>query len=375
MQKIQEMYENIILLEKKQNQRMYYQRWLDLMRTYKYQLTTPITVEIGVTKTCNQNCMHCSNGGGRKNGFLNLNLLDEILKINPGYVILTGGEPFLHPEFYEIVHKVKDSHAFLRICTNGTLIDVQKHKKLLSLLDKDDIVQISLDASDKIAYSKMRGKDDFEKVIANIRVIKEKYPWLTIEVHNVPTQYNINEVEKIYELVNEEGVDYFSIAPLAYLGNACGLEKISILTLLKLHYNLLQKMLTFKTKYIGRPYEIASLYKQINICSKEKVKATYSCAAGYESIYIDCFGKVFPCVYMQTDWFDLGKITDGIESIMDTCKKKIPLEIEIKNTPCDGCYMWKICRGGCLGLSFFQCGKCLPGFDPRCAKVIDPPEG
>lgn len=368
----QEIYEKIVTLEEKQRIVQPYQKWLYALQRYRTKLSSPLKTEISITGICNQKCEHCSNGGGNKKGVLRLKLLKEILKWHPGYIVLTGGEPFLHPEIDEIIYQVKSDNAFLRICTNGTLLSAKINIDFLEAMDENDIIQISFDAADKETYAKMRGSDNFEKVLTNIRSIKKRYPYINIELHCVPTQYNITQLTSIYRLANQLGVSYFSVSPLAPLGNASELNEIPTIDLMQAHCNLLEQAANFSTAYIGRPYELEALYGMIAFNNVFNAEKSYSCAAGFESIYVDHYGNIYPCVYMQIKDFCLGHVSDGIENIRNICNQKLRPCISLIDTPCGNCYMWGLCNGGCLGLSYARRGKCEPGYDVRCKKENKP---
>jgi radical SAM protein with 4Fe4S-binding SPASM domain len=345
-----------------------YEQWKSIIKNRGYP-ATPLKVEISLTKNCNQNCFHCSNEGNKNKGYFKLDYLDEILKMQPAYIVLTGGEPFLHSNLSEIVKKAKCNGAILRICSNGTLLQrLYDNPSLYNLLDDLDIIQISFDAADSITYKKIRRANNYDIVINNIKNLKKKSNWLKVDLHCVPTPINIKQLNKIYDVACQLDVDFFSIAPLAPLGNAAEIPSVSIESLLKTHITLLEKSQELKhTKYLGRPYEICTLYGLITSTNHNN-EMCYSCSAGHDSLYIECDGNIYPCVYMQDERFCLGNVENGLEVIIESLKKRIPRSFSLKGTPCEDCYLWGDCTGGCIGLSYWNIGSYVPGWDPRCAK-------
>ena len=86
--------------------------------------------EIDIVKGCNQRCFHCSHFSPYRQGFVPL---DDIVhwfetwneKILPAKLQLVGGEPFLHPDFVEVLRESRRiwTEAQIGVLTNGTLIE------------------------------------------------------------------------------------------------------------------------------------------------------------------------------------------------------------------------------------------------------------
>ncbi len=80
-------------------------------KAYRYlydrvdQIKGPIKYEVCLTNQCNQNCIHCSNGLAYKHSNLTLESIKAILDYEPLLIVLTGGEPLLHPQFCSFVWK------------------------------------------------------------------------------------------------------------------------------------------------------------------------------------------------------------------------------------------------------------------------------
>ncbi len=342
--------------------------WMKMMQ--QQETSYPLKVEISLTKECNQCCMHCSNGGSAQSVFLKLSCIDEILQMQPGYVVLTGGEPLLYPALKDVIKKIKATNAFLKICTNGSLLERMINVDGLDeLLERSDVIQISFDAVDELTYELIRGKRHFAKVLENVKTLKAKYAWIKVELHCVPSISNIDQLIDIYKLACVLNVDFFSVAPLAPLGNAAYIDSVDVERLLYIHRELLKRSLAEKTKYIGRPYEMASLYGKIRNDSKE-FERSYSCGAGYKTLYFRSDGEVFPCVYMQRDSLCLGNINHGYQNVLHNIERILPRSYSLEKSPCSNCYLWGVCSGGCLGLSFEEKGSCVPGYDPRCAYYL-----
>ena len=107
-----------------------------------------------LTESCNLNCSYCIRGN-KKNEYIDVSILKQIIKRNDFsdcQVLLTGGEPLLHPQIFEITNFCLDSFKYVAINTNATM-----YKKCQ--IPKSDRLhlQISLDGNELI-HNRIRGE-------------------------------------------------------------------------------------------------------------------------------------------------------------------------------------------------------------------------
>ena len=97
------------------------------------------TLRLEVTEKCNLKCVHCYLGHrNQENTYDHIQLeFDKLIKVvkeakelGAYKVVITGGEPFLYPDFIKLCRKIKELNFMLVIYTNGTLIDDQNAKAL-----------------------------------------------------------------------------------------------------------------------------------------------------------------------------------------------------------------------------------------------------
>lgn len=73
-------------------------------------IKAPLKVEISLTNQCNQYCIHCSNSNrvnSRNHLYFKKKWLKNIINSEPFIVILTGGEPFLNKDIFDIISVLK----------------------------------------------------------------------------------------------------------------------------------------------------------------------------------------------------------------------------------------------------------------------------
>lgn len=333
-------------------------------------LMYPIKIEISLTNNCNQNCVHCSKKYLNGINEFPLQSVSDLMKIKPLFVVLSGGEPTMHSQIFDIVKTVKSNGVAIKMLTNGLKFTDSFVKELLnSGINSDDIIQVSLDGIDKNIYYSQRRTDNNQTLAGINNIIKNK---INIDIHTVPTIYNINDIINIYEYASSINANYFSSAPLAYLGKAN--EKIAVnpKQLYALEKEIIKKSQYSNTQYLGGLAGEKCSYAFLlnnNEIKKEKRKK-YFCSAGRSTCFINETGEVYPCVYMEYDEFSLGNIkTQSMISIWEN-KKLTQLRegITYDNSPCSSCDYFGFCNGGCIGVGYKYAGELIPGSDRRCYK-------
>ncbi len=146
---------------------------------YPFLAPPPLVLRIRITNRCNLSCHYCYLGKS-------LNIKSETLsfkewrlivdKLPTGTLIdITGGEPFLTPEFPKIMELFLERKFKISLITNGTI----NRPDLFEYLVKNGLMHfmISLDGRGEV-HDAIRGKDSFKKAIATAQQIlklKEKY--------------------------------------------------------------------------------------------------------------------------------------------------------------------------------------------------------
>ncbi len=124
---------------------------------------------------CNLHCSHCiRNFSNKCDESIDLQratrVLEEIAKVDSkSQIVLTGGEPTLHKDFYDIVETAQKNFHNVVICSNG-VYSQSTLEKLCTL--KNVAIQISLDGSET-THDKIRGKCNFAKSLNSIKTLIE----------------------------------------------------------------------------------------------------------------------------------------------------------------------------------------------------------
>ena len=146
----------------------------------------PFYAEISITTLCNQGCLGCPyhSSASRPRLYSAPGTehvpLGQIEKLSAGLrklgtreIILTGeGEPFLHPQVFEIVSLFKRAGFYVHLFTNGTLLDESSVQQLID--SGIDILRVSLWAASLEEYAKCYpgvDPDNFRRTVNGVRLV------------------------------------------------------------------------------------------------------------------------------------------------------------------------------------------------------------
>lgn len=178
--------------------------------------TYPLILFWDITAECNSRCNHCLH---LKSGFFDkkthdltteqiYKIIDEIHDLNIFVLTISGGEPMLREDIYDILSYIKKRNISICLQTNGINMTNEVILKLKDILDPDlDSIQVSLDASSHKTYKNIRGTDSYDKVIDAIRNLVN-HGFRTI-VYCVAVTHNLYELPDIFKLCGDLGVSMF----------------------------------------------------------------------------------------------------------------------------------------------------------------------
>jgi radical SAM protein with 4Fe4S-binding SPASM domain len=177
----------------------------------------PITVW-NITRTCNLRCVHCYSDSNAMQypGELSWKEMQEVVKDLADYqipsLLLSGGEPLIHPRFFDLVDVASDAGLKLTISTNGTLITPEKAARLKAA--NVAYVGISLDGIGEIHDQFRRKEGAFDAAVRGFRnchaVDQKTGLRLTLTSHNVE---NIGQILDFIEDQEIQRVCFYHLVP------------------------------------------------------------------------------------------------------------------------------------------------------------------
>lgn len=170
-------------------------------------LKAPLFIAWQINSECNLDCLHCCEEAGHSiPGEMNreevFNFLSQIVDLSTPYVAISGGEPLLHPLFFDICEFIRKYNISLKVETNGEFIDEDTARRFSRL--KFRSVQISLDGATAHTHQALRLSGDFSKVISACKYLVRES--VNTEIVFVPTKFNIHEIGELIDLAYSLGI-------------------------------------------------------------------------------------------------------------------------------------------------------------------------
>ncbi len=163
----------------------------------------PRLVAWELTRHCNLNCIHCRAAASRgpyENELTTeecFRILKEIREVGTPIIILTGGEPLLRPDIFEIAAEASRLGFRPVMATNGTLLTAE----IIAKMKEVGIarVSISLDGAEAASHDSFRQQEGaFEGALRGIELLRQH--GLPFQINTTVTEINVEEVPKILEL-------------------------------------------------------------------------------------------------------------------------------------------------------------------------------
>ncbi|MDD5109536.1 MAG: radical SAM protein [Candidatus Omnitrophica bacterium] len=185
---------------------------------FEYQCPKSITIEI--MNTCNIRCQHCylkaQINPAKK--FMDYDFFEKIIQKTSALIKTVGDvnfasvEALFHPNFFDMVDLIQkvDKDARIHINTNGMLLDEDCIDKLLKR--RIYTFSLSLDGCKKETVESFKSGVDFDKIIRNCKMLKEKgRNQVKIVANFVAHRSNINEIMDYIDFCNDLGVTAIGI--------------------------------------------------------------------------------------------------------------------------------------------------------------------
>lgn len=343
-----------------------------------------------ITGKCNYNCLHCFNAADNAPLMSEWSLeeseklLDEAQMCGVNSFTITGGEPMLHPHFFEILEQIYKRDMFVdEINTNGYFINKQTLERMMKI-GIHPIIKISFDGIGHHNWLRNR-KGAEEDTLRAIRLCREE--GFKVMVQTNVHRNNLDTLLETAKLMDSLGVRMMRIirtteAPrwIQNGGNAAlGITE---------YYD---RMLEFAIQYMQTDcnmeviiWQFMNLYPASG--SYSLVPVLYNtnnyrdsvpvCKGNRGKIAIAANGNVFPCHQMSGYYEKHGDVlgnvkTDSLQAILQDsrylCEVCTTVDIiKEHDRKCANCKFFINCAGGCRAIALALTGDKLAADPSKC---------
>nr|VFJ58146.1 MAG: Radical SAM superfamily enzyme, MoaA/NifB/PqqE/SkfB family [Candidatus Kentron sp. FM]VFJ58439.1 MAG: Radical SAM superfamily enzyme, MoaA/NifB/PqqE/SkfB family [Candidatus Kentron sp. FM]VFK12233.1 MAG: Radical SAM superfamily enzyme, MoaA/NifB/PqqE/SkfB family [Candidatus Kentron sp. FM] len=208
-------------------------------------------------------------------------VIDQLAQARIPWITLLGGEPLACEAIYDIVRKLRSHKMFVKIITNGVLVN-EENARLLGEAGLNQIA-LSLDGLDRELHERSRGKNSFDKTIRAMKLLKKTVPLVTISL--TVSNKVFEQLDHLADFCEEHEILEVYISPLRATMNTQFPEGISTMS----------------------SEQQAELTEKVASCNRDwlDVIAIRECSCGRSSCVIHCDGTFSPCPFAKKHYGNL----------------------------------------------------------------------
>ena len=338
-----------------------------------------------VTGRCNMKCRHCfmeapSARYGELSTEATFRIIDELERANVQRVHLTGGEPLLRDDIWDVIAALAERRIGVhQISTNGLLADDDALARLREL-DVDPIMHFSWDGVG--SHDVMRGVGGVEG--ASLDAIRRAVgAGFRVTVTSSVDRHTWEGVVRSLEVMADAGVSEWHVG--APLGMGCWAGATTTLTLAEqadFSEAVLRRWLemgkpflvTLCGLYAGSPRDYLPLQEPLHRCSPDELHCG---ALLSDTVYIMPDARIIPCPrFIDTP------VQDVMPSVLDVglpeawndpglreMVRVTKAQVLQRNPECAACDLFGECGAGCWALAYVATGDLL-GRDPEACALF-----
>ena len=317
-------------------------------------------------RRCNLTCKHCYTSSadidfpGELTTSEIYRVMDDLKAFKVPVLILSGGEPLLHPDIFNISRRAKDMGFYVALSSNGTKISANNIDEIAAI--DYQYIGVSLDGIKDTHDRFRRVKGSFDEALNGIHLCLEK--GIKVGIRFTLTQDNAGDLPAVLRLMNDNDIDKFYLSHLNYGGRGNKNRKDDAFfemtrDAMDLMFEICHEWLKAgkNREFVTGNNDADAVYFLHWVTNhfpdkaghiKAKLEQWGGNASGVNVANIDNLGNVHP----DTFWwhYDLGNVKKRpfSEIWMDTSD---PLMAGLKQTPrplegrCASCHYQNICNG------------------------------
>jgi heme b synthase len=354
-------------------------------RNYKDR-NQPRLVAWEVTRRCNLNCVHCRAAAergpypGEMDTAKGLEILNQIAEAGKPIVILTGGEPLLRQDIFDLAYHGTQLGLRMVMAINGTLVTPEIAEKIRA--SGIQRVSISLDGANAEDHDRFRQVSGaYRSSLQGIEVLKKA--GIEFQINTTITKHNVQQVQQILDTVIQLGAAAHHIFLLVPTGRAREMTNQEIdaseYEKVLLWFHDMQRKVPIHLKATCAPHFYRILRQEAHKRGERVSYETHGldavtrgCLGGISFCFISYEGIVQPCGYLELKCGDLKE--SSFREVWENSEvfKKLR-DFSAYQGKCGRCEYVKFC-GGCRARAYEATGEFMAE-EPLCmyqpARTVD----
>ena len=331
------------------------------------------SLSVEVTSRCNRDCTYCYNVWKADDAYPLeelpttelVQLVGDALRASGiSSVQISGGEPLLRPELFDIIEGIRAFGVDLSLVSDGGLIDATVVSQLVRFGVQP--VQPTLLAADRDIHNAIKGADCFDATVAAIgRLLRAGVP---VSVAYVCTSRNYDHFESVVELCFALGVKTIAFNRLCLTGEG-GKRRDEIAPTVDMIVSCLEKA-DWANAHLGMNVSIAISLPHCVVDTSRYENLTFghcSILTSAPGFTIDSAGNLRACSVSPTI---LGNLrTDSWDAILARSRDGYFAEMAAVPDMCRECALHSRCGGGCRE-SAISCSGSAQSPDPLARRSL-----
>jgi radical SAM protein with 4Fe4S-binding SPASM domain len=305
----------------------------------------PLVGSVDITSRCNLKCAHCYATGDSFQGEMSYEeicrIFDQIADAGCFWLLLTGGEPLIRPDFADIYHYAKRKGFLITLFTNGTMITPQ----LADMLKEEPPfkIEVSLYGMTAATYEKITGvAGSFQRCINGINLLAERGSPLKLKT--VAITLNKHEIGDMKKYADNLGVE-FRFDPMIFPSLDGSTKPLN----LRLSPEEILELDMVDEERCDAFCEICD-----NLWGAVGDDRLYGCGAGINTFHITANGELAECTLGRRTNYNIlqGNFREGFYEVIP---KKVLSQKRTRYSECQSCKLASLC-GNCPSRAELECG-------------------
>jgi radical SAM protein with 4Fe4S-binding SPASM domain len=325
-------------------------------------------IALELTRRCVLACRHCRASAGRQavrnelTGQEWRRLIDNVAGFARPTVILTGGEPLLRDDVYDIAAHATGRNLRVVLATCGAVLDDASAKRLVD--SGVAAISVSLDGAAAESHDAFRGQEGaFEAAMRGIDSAKRA--GLVFQVNTTVTRGNVQELPATLELAAALGAGTFNPFLLVPTGRGQGLAEEALSAE---QYEQTLTWLADRRGCGGMEIRVTCAPHYQRVLRQRGIvpdRSAKGCMGGQSFAFVSHRGKVQACGFLEIECGDVRKADYDLAEIWKTS----PVFLSLRDPRryrgrCGVCEFHAVC-GGCRGRALAATGDYLDE-EPMC---------
>ncbi len=309
---------------------------------------------IEITSVCNQKCLHCFLGEDL-NRYKHIPFkrikenIDTLVKEGIRQLVISGGEPTLHPQIIEILDYAGRANVNLSLLSNGS--SIHNNSVIEAILRNDVVVKMPI-LGWRNSHEQMAGlKGSFKKLLKSIFTYAKS--GVNLQLGTTVTSVNAADVAKIAKFADFMGLS-LEVSPIYQIGFARNNKDILFQHSMRELIELCKVTAKHKKPRYGAKIKTritldkqATDYESVDL--KNYLTDTHEC--GQKIIAVLSSGEVTPCLMIRSPDLSMGNTNQRplAEILKGPTREEFNNKMKLNNiVDCRGCEARYVCKaGGC----------------------------